>query len=52
MSDLSKRRLKLWIRLLAVTRTAENRLEIVASLRASAPNSAWMAWLATRHEVK
>ncbi|MCV2865869.1 MarR family winged helix-turn-helix transcriptional regulator [Albidovulum sediminicola] len=26
MSDLSKRRLKLWIRLLAVTRTAENRL--------------------------
>ena len=26
MSDLSKRRLKLWIRLLGVTRTAENRL--------------------------
>ncbi|MCV2868492.1 MarR family transcriptional regulator [Defluviimonas sp. WL0002] len=26
MSDLSKRRLKLWIRMLGVTRTAENRL--------------------------
>lgn len=26
MSDLSKRRLKLWVRLLGVTRTAENRL--------------------------
>ena len=26
MSDLSKRRLKMWIRLLGVTRSAENRL--------------------------